>query len=298
MKSLIYSLVVALSAYTSCLANGFDPHSLPASVKWLMHVDMEEARGTQVGAYIAEELYKGEADRKMAAMATILRFDLRKDLRGITLFGQNDQPESAAVVLHGTFDSDALTAMVRDNDDYSVSEHREHTVYSWVDKGVRSYGAFHGERLVLSQGKDLVKQTLDVFDGTKSSLSTDSYLNPGQGIMVAAADMESINHVQAEAAMFKKADSVRLSMTETGRHMKGKLQVSAGNQEISDQLLSLAQGMIAFAQLNEEESPELQQLAQSMKVDQDGLDIDVSLLIPIADIMEMITENQGWKKEF
>ena len=283
-------------------AGEFDPAEVPGSVKWVVHVDLEKARTTQIGKRVMQELSKGDADRKLSALSMILRFDPRKDLNSMTMFGQNEQPASAAVLLEGAFDAAALVTMIRGNDEYTSENHGDQMIHGWVDDGKRTFGAIQGSSIILSQGKAMVKQALDVANGSKKHLAADSGLIPpaeANSFFSAAANMKALGKMkEVDAAMLKQADLVGIALSETGRHMQGTLNVTAANEEVAGQLHAMVQGVIAFAQLNGEESPELQQLAKSVKVLQNGSQVGLSMLLPVADILEMMEENQDWKGQF
>jgi hypothetical protein len=263
---------------------------------------MDKARGTKVGSHILSELSQGEADRKISALSTMLRFDPRKDLRSITLFGQDDAPESSAILIDGVFESDALVTMIKGNDGYKGSAHGDHAIHSWVDKGKRTFGTVHGDTIIMSQGKAVLKQTLDVIDGKKTSLDSNSGLSIASGgdvFFSAAADIAALgDKLEAEAAMLQKAKFLNVALAETGRHISIAANVIAANEEISNQLNSMMAGILAFAQLSAEEEPQLAQFANSTKIEKDGNAVGVTMLLPIADIMEMIDENDQWKNEF
>jgi hypothetical protein len=147
----------------------------------------------------------------------------------------------------------------------------------------------------------MVEQALDVLGGQTAHLGAGDELaamvaGDNQAFLSIAADLSSMGKLDAKAQMFQHASKAGFTLHETTRHVVGTLNIEAKSVEVAGQINTMLAGIVAAGTLNEK--PELNQLANSTKVTQDGNLVRLTVMLPTADLIKLMDEAEAWKKEF
>jgi len=295
-------MAAAVLAAGTAWAGAFDAARVPAGATWVVHADLSALRPTPMGQFLVNELGSGVAGNKLAAFAAIFGFDPLKDLQTITLCGKSKDPTQSVVMVAGAFDKDRLVTLLEANDTYESQPFGAYTIHSWVDEKKpaegRQYGCVHPSgTLVISHGREMIEETLQVLDGKRPSLDAGKVfgaelLSAAPFFMAGANAMGGADGAPS-AAVLKQADAAQLSLSEQGTDLVLRARLTARDGQGANNMLAVAQGMIAVAMLGQEKNPALAQLAQAAQVRLDGKTVRVDIVYPEARAIAAIEERMN-----
>lgn len=300
--------LLACGAGIATRAGSFQAANVPSNAKFVAHLDLQNIRTGKLGSFILEQLAAPEAKTKIDAFSAMIGFDPRLDLHGITLFGTSENPHDAVLLAQGKFDAERLAVLVKANDGYTSSTYGGQTVHSWQDKEkgdrlVRRYGVIlNNGLLAMSDGKHSVEALTDVLSQRSSSLAqangADAPIPSSDAgvIFSAAVDLSGIQNLGKDAEILKKAKGGNISIREQGGQFITQLQVTTSDEQTSNQLHAMMQGMMAFAQLNASNEPDLVKLLQAVSTRVDGSRIQATVTLPADDVIEHLEEEAQKKK--
>src|SRR5271169_3118436 len=115
MKTLLSKVTLALA----CLATGgltasgapLKRADVAADPAWVAHLDCDALRPTTIGQYIQSEMNKPDAQEKLAGFQSMVGFDLRTQLHGLTLYGTGSNPHDGVLLVYADFDPDRLVTL-------------------------------------------------------------------------------------------------------------------------------------------------------------------------------------------
>ena len=281
-----------------------------AEPTWVAHVDCDGLRPTAIGQYLLTELEKPEAQAKFAAFQTIFNFDPRKQLHGLTLYSTGKAPENGVLLVYADFEADRLVTMAKAATDYHGTSYKQHTIHNWIDEkkkakgGVkpRVYAAIQGGHIVVfAQQESRVAQALDVLDRTAPNLAGSAVFpqlgaSGSTGFIQAAARKMDIPDSAPNAAILRLAKQARLEIGESQGQLRATLNLEAGDEEVSKQMVSVGQGLIALMKL-QPNNPGSVKLAEALSLKQDGAGVAVALAFPVADVIELVKAGAAKKAQ-
>lgn len=296
--AMVSGLAVAMVAAAAALGAPLNERDVAADARWVVHADLANLKATSLGAHLLQTLQEEPAERKLAAIQAVFRFDPRRDLDAVTMYGQDQNGDDGVALLRGAFDQNHVLTLLRANDNYEAAAHGAHTVHSWVDQkasgAVRMYGAFYDARtVVVGRSGAKVAAALDVLDGGAPSLAGSGQVVAGQepavnGFFFVVVDLAAMAGARPEAAILKGARAASMEFTETAGQVLASLTVNAQDAQTAAQIQSAAQGMLALAALNQEQNPALAQLAQSIGVVLQDTAVVATLRQPAAQVVEWL----------
>lgn len=275
---------------TRSFAGPLDARRVPDNAVWVVHIDVERLKETEMGKFLMEELSKPEAEQKLAAAQTVFDFDPRKDLQTVTMFGTDLKNPSAVVLAQGRFDPDRLATLAGGQKNYQRGDYAGVEIHQWDDEksGRPMYAAFPAAGWVVA-GPEVaaLKAALDVLGGRRPPLaSRDSSFLPktpnSLPVMVAAVSTEGAVMPDNAPPAVKDARSGALILSETAGEVSLEMVVEFANPELASQVRDMAAGFIAMAALNAQENPELAEIAQKAQVSLDGPTARLRLRVPAA----------------
>jgi len=278
-----------------------------ADPAWLLHLDCDSLRPTAIGQYVLSEMDKPEAKAKLAAFQSIVNFDLRNQLHGITLYGSSQAPADAVLMVYADFDADHLVTLAEAAKDHQSRQHKQHVIHNWIDdkkqatNGVtpRVYAAIQGHRVIFGQREEPVAAALDVLDGTAPSLRSGKAF-PDLGVAGSAHFIEAavrkmdLPESDPNAAILKLSKGVQLVVGEKQKQIQGTLTLVADTDEVAGHIVSIAQGLVSLLKL-QTNKPEAVRLANAITITQDGSKVLGSLVLPSSDAVEVIKADAARK---
>jgi hypothetical protein len=301
------TMAAVLAGAPLLFAAPFNPKDVAAEPALLVHVDCDAIRASSLGQAI---LSQQDVQDKLAAVGALFDFDVRTQLHGLTVYTTEDHPKDGALIVYADFDPNRLLTLAKAADGFHGVTNGSHVIYSWLDdkkKGKdggtpRVYGAISGHRVVIGQDETHLAAALDVIDGTAPGLAGKNGLpqaEAGESILLEGMLLKfDFDDSDDKAAIFKKAKSARLKLSEAGNNMTATVRLEAIDTNTSAQIAAIAQGLLAVVQL-QMPNPDVAKLAQGIVIKQDGpvveLRISTSSSELAHDLVNMVKEGQ--KKE-
>lgn len=273
---------------------------------WLVHMDFDRLRPTTVGQYILTELEKPEAQARLASFQAMFKFDLKTQLHALTLYGMGDAPEQAVLMVYADFDPEHLAALAKGAQEYQSSDHNQHVIHSWIDtsrKGkdgspARTYAAAQGSRvLVFGQTESAVARGLDVMDLSAPNFTASRVFpafDNGAAFFQAGAQHLKVRESDPNAAVFRLSKSIRLQVAESQNRVNATLQLTAGDQEVAQQIASIGQGLISLIKL-QRDRPEATKFAEALTLKQDASEVTVTMSLAAPDAVEIMKADAARK---
>ena len=144
---IISLLAVAIGSAFAETPGKFKPSETSAKATWFAHVNLVRLRDSEVGKQLIGEL-DGEAKRQLRQFERMLNFHPIEDLESATFYGTSSDPEKAVALIRGEFDTDRLTGLAEDGDEYKPFPHGTSTIHSWQDNSNRVYATIAKDTLV------------------------------------------------------------------------------------------------------------------------------------------------------
>jgi hypothetical protein len=254
---------LALSALTSSIAHAepLDTKIVPATAKWVMHVDVDALTDSAAWKTIEPKLREdAEYARGIEEVERIFQVNLDQDLHSVTLYGSSFRKEDAVVVVHARADRERLAMLLSFNEGYAKDQAGSYIVHTWAEADRQNYGAFaSNDRFVVAPSSAKVAAAMDVLEGKKEieTINSDTLTPPlgtgtagvilyvaGEGI----ADLATEN--TARSPLFQQVKSASVAITGAGDGLKASGKLEAVDADVARNVVSLAEGARALVNLN------------------------------------------------
>lgn len=295
---------VLLCVATESRAAPLDPGRVHAEAQWVAHADLSRLRATQVGRHLLASVWTDAVHAGFAALQTVLGFDPRADLDGLTLYG--DSARNGVILVQGRLDTRQLVAFLKANDSYRVASHAGYTIHSWADEACsawnrtgrrvssRKYGCFFDDgTLVLSDAAENVAEALDVLLGNAPSMARQASL---AGLLecedavffLAAADTAALEAFHPQSAMLQNVERLTLRVGETAGQVQVRLDLETPTEDVALNLFRMVEGLRGLAVLNAAANPAAARIAQAADVRRDARRLRFVLKVAAAECIEKI----------
>ncbi len=287
------------------LAAPVNPSDVAAGARWIVHADLDSFKGSEMGRYMKGKLIDPAAQNKLDAFQQMFQFDPSEDIASITLYGATRREEDAIALFRGRFKGDALITLLKANDTYKVRREDGVEIHSWVDekKGgdQRTFGAILDDQVVIiGRGGDNVARAAAVVKGRSAAFNpADAAVPLPQGspsFFAAAANLQDLGIDDPRAAMVRDIVSGSIVIGEQAAQMQGTLSVTTRTPEAAGQMNAMLSGLLAMAQMNREQKPELALAAQRVKPAVDGNTFTVSMAMPVREMIAEMEKHQAKMK--
>jgi hypothetical protein len=280
---------------------------IPTDAVWFLHADIERFKQTQAGQQFMSELEKPEALVKLGALENALNFDLRKDLKGITIYSRSAEPADIVALAQGAFDADRLQTLVTAAREHQGNLHRDYMVHSWIDQrradkeggSPRSYGAIHTNGVVIiGQKSERVTQALDVLDKLEPDAATEKIFAglgdlPATAFLTAAVRQPELPNLDKLppplAVVIKQLKGLRLTVGEVDDRLTFEVQIQADTEESARHFQSIIQGLKGMLAL-QKDNPAAVKLAQNITISQSGTAAIVTLKLAVNEVVQLVKD--------
>ena len=311
MSKIVVTSVLLASlclATVPALATPLQKAEISPTANWALHADVDAFRNSTLGKLLLAELKAQGVEEKMQSFAAIFSFNPLTDLRGVTLYGKGKDRNNAVAIIDGQFDADKLLSILRLNPKYQEIPYQGVTLYGWLNEdknggtaGQLMYGYNHkGQEVVISSGLDALKAAVDTLKGPGAGASTGLLNQMPQGdrgtfLQIGATGIGEIVGQDPKAAILQQADSLSLSAGETAEKLFIGLRLQGQSPEVADNILKMAQGVVAMAQLATQEQPKLSELAKNVTVSRDDKIVQGRFEAPTQSVFAFLKEQ--WEKK-
>lgn len=307
MKTFASTIAAVMAATAFLTAGPLPKESVPAQTKWLLHLDLEKMRTTQVGQYFEKENLGPKLAKAKAGLKQFLDFDLEwEKITSITLFGAGFNPKP---------DAEAALLLKADN---KVAAAFEASLLKQVEKGKASGGpitqeaqgamntyamnhdvfiAIHQDgRVLLSKSHTALAKAIETATNKAANMTSSASFagypdKPDNFFLIALAEGFSNNtHLPPNAKILQSADGCRAVLNETPGKLGLCLTLKAQNDEACQQMQQVAQGLIALSTLSQTENKDLLLLTQAASISTNNRMVTVSTELPVSRVLEKLGE--------
>src|SRR5208283_2434536 len=115
-----------------------DSKNVSADAKWVVHVDVDAVRDSQVvqKAFDTCPMLK-DSGKHFEILREKIGLDLRTDLHGITLYGRDTEKTHGVAIVFATVNQKLLLEKAEKATDHKVTKHGSIDIHSWTQKGGR-----------------------------------------------------------------------------------------------------------------------------------------------------------------
>jgi len=297
------------------LAGAPNTAQIPASAKWVAHVDMTAVTGSQLAAGIIEIVKKEAgptAEKHVQEMLAV--WAKLSDVKSVTLFGPSAVETDAVMIAELTYKQGKIMEMLGIDANAATVSYHGHTIHTFAPKrpGVKGkrHLCFFDEEMIVGGGSlDRVGEAIDLLDGQGEALPADgvlgTMLTPAKGslFLAAATDVNKLvpaapaapaaagaDPLEAQrAAMGKRARDVRVEVGEVGEEVFATVDAVMLTEADGENTRQAIMGIIALMSFQQAENPDLAKLLAAIKIGGTGAMVTASARLSIADILEKIT---------
>jgi len=321
MKKYLLSVFVVVFAATVSFAGAFNPKDVSADAKWMMHVDVAKFQVSEFGQYIKNNPDAQKHRDQMADFRKMLNFDPQSDLSSITMYGADEQHDHAVVIVQGKFDQPKLVEVMKPLPGYAELQHGAHIICSFENKDAgRRAGrrpGMHKQRasaaaaepvaegrakvnvcfidagkVIMGGDLEAVKKAVTVCEGRATAMDESAVKgSAGEGswvYMKGRGELGQMKQINPRSKCFSQMEALEVMVGEDSGSLKAKAVLTAKTPETALQMQSVVQGFVALAVINAQDAPEMAKLAQSVKTSVDGNNTEVSVAVPVKDLIAIV----------
>lgn len=304
--------IACLVALPATQAAPLQHDKISRDAKWILHLDLDHLRKTQVGSFLINDLVRKKLEQKKPDLPFDFNLPLDK-VHGVTAYGTDFEkgPEANGVLL---VDADqkihevAVALLIQQAEAGKAGEgpvkqlKQEDTgVYSIDDEVFVSVQP--GEHLILGKSLKQVERAREILRTKESTLSgTETFQQFPKAshaffFLATAQGFSSNSSIPPQARILQMADAARLVLGEKAEHIFLDLSLQAKDPEVSNQIQMVLQGMVALLSLSQQENPDLLAIANTAKVNRTNHLVSVNLQVPIAKVIARIVEKTKIKDD-
>jgi len=290
-------------------ASPFNSREVNANAKWLVHTDLEQLKTTEIGKYVLSVTNDKELNDLLDSFKKTFNFNPLTDIDGITLYGSGGG-QNGVILLRGEFDSKKMIDLLKINKTHKNKAYGNHQIHSWIDtddenpirktdknkEPTPTYGAIYDSNLILISSREQhLKNALDVLDGKAKSLHNSPLISnlkelPQTDFIMATVDTSGIQDLDPQAMILKKAQMAIFGIGESDGKLTGSLILDTKGTDEAQTLMTIANGMMALAALQTDDTPEIAMLAKAIKININGKQFIATLAVPVTEIIKSIEE--------
>ena len=328
MKYLTALTTALLSTASVAWAGSLNREAIPATAKWVVHIDVEAMNGSQVGACLIKVLQSQE-DNPLNKIEAQLGLNLLEDIYSLTAYGLGEppakgiavevtdedvsisaiaKPRENTVILAVT--NDAVQAVIEtlsaDEQRYKKITRDGHTIHAWSDDdGEEKWLLFtqrtkgEARRVVLaSNNADALLAGIKTLLGDAPSLGGNDDANilasprTGSILFSAANDIGELTGPKGASAIVQQIDKIALDLSEQDGMANLTLSLRAQSAQAAASITQILQGVIAMATLTldpeAEETASIRAIAQSLKFSSDGRRMSLGVQQPAEVVCQLL----------
>ena len=298
---------------TFCLADlpllpvhaAFDPATVPADAKWVLHVDFNTLRESPVGQEIIAQAEKNA----VLPVGANIQIDVKKVLATLgsataygTTFSKDPKEIDGTLILRGTDElrkiAEGVAVQFSISNPEIVTEVKDLPFSAYSIKGEVTV-AFPKEPIILvSRSRQQLLKALDLYRGKGPSAargpsSLKALIPQTKTLFVlAASEVPNTDGLFPEnapqARILKMASSASVAIGNDNKLTTACIQLAATDEAMADKLLKIVQGLGAMLSLAQSDDKQIAEFLQSLKTERNGKIITVNLSFPSDGLVQMI----------
>lgn len=305
------SLLAGSLLATATLAGPLKMDQVPADAKWVLHLDIENALRTHLGAYVGREILDPQLTRPLARLKrqTGIELDWRK-IQSLTAFGTDYQAradDQGVLVIRSTLDLPTYLDQVMAKVDevagpgaglLEKSQENQTTIYT-LRQEIHGAAARNGA-FAVSKSRAQLLRALGVLEGRAAHLgSTKTFQDfppapPSFFFLGLAEGFSRAGGLPPQARVLQSATGGRLTLGESNSQVLVNLVLGAQDAEATVQIQQVLQGLLALAALSQPDNPDLQRLTQATQITTQNQWVTAKVAWPATNLTARLGEQ--WKR--
>lgn len=292
---LIVLLFVLLFMTTLILGATIPKNQIPSDIQWLIHFDMNKFKST----YLYEQVQKNDKplifNRKLDRLNKTFKIDIFKDIKSVTVFGKEGREENTAVLISGNVDREHLLWLLGIAESHEEEAYGKFTIHHWDDDEV---GVIVDDQTILIGGSEsTIKATLDVIAGKRQDISSSPLMSiikdiSGEAYISAVIDNISSLMRGEGPRILKEAGRAFFTVMEKNKNINLKLSLDVGSKDVADNMEQIIRGMIAMANLYENETLKDLKIQDAINIIKKDKTIQMELTYPVEELRSKALERK------
>ena len=300
----IFNLILSLCFCLSLEAKQLDLKMVSEGSNWIMHLDFESMRSSEIGTFMEDSLEKiPEMDKKMKDVQDKFGIDLRS-LSNLTVFGNGERHKGIGI-LEGGVDPVVVSKVTREREYIEETKAGKKTIFS-TNKGKRpiAFSVLKKGKIIFGPDSDYVSEGILLAnrkgDGSKGhSLLlklSNSISDPG---FLLFADVEQITgYTDLNSKMSFMADKVDSCGLVIGDHegsVKMVAFIKADSEEAAINMENMIKGGLAMMDMKVAKDERMAEVFEGSTVLRDKSLIKVDVNLSILAIIDLIKKEMKKK---
>lgn len=306
MKIRMLTLAVVVAVAGIAQAAPLVPAHLPSDAKWVIHVNLEQVRSSDLVEPWREKWEKHERVQEKIKEATEkMGLNPMKDLLGATVYDTKYGRHNGVALIHlSKSDPKKMVALFeKKHPDHKTTKVGDRTIYSWKVKSRRHgehgmAGTFANDNtIVLSRSVDEVKNALAVIDGKSKAMAADGDLVDGlakKSMMVARAiDVDPEYMKVTRCPVLKRCTSATVQWLERKGNLVGRYAFETESEDTAKDFKAVVDGLKGLAALRFGSDKEVSKVLDGLNAKAKGKELNITFKASTEDILTAAKKHMG-----
>jgi hypothetical protein len=295
MKHFLFASVFFLVSQIN--AKQFDLGKVSDGSNWIMHMDFESMRSSEIGSYLEDSLGKiPEMEEKMRGLYEKFGVDLM-GVSNLTLFGTGERHKGIGI-LEGGVNASVVTEVTRTREYIQESKVGKKTIFS-TDKGRRpmAFSVLKKGKIVFGPDRDYVTEGIQIANGKGRGSSSHPILESLNNLMETPgilffADVKGAKETaELDQWAMMMADKIESCGMVIGDHDSGLKMIGiieTNSLESSEPMENMIRGGLAMMEMKAKDNKRMEGLLEDYQVTREGRTIRIVVEVSNSFIIERI----------
>ena len=295
MKHFLFASVFFLVSQIN--AKQFDLGKVSDGSNWIMHMDFESMRSSEIGSYLEDSLGKiPEMEEKMRGLYEKFGVDLM-GVSNLTLFGTGERHKGIGI-LEGGVNVSVVTEVTRTREYIQESKVGKKTIFS-TDKGRRpmAFSVLKKGKIVFGPDRDYVTEGIQIANGKGRGSSSHPILESLNNLMETPgilffADVKGAKETaELDQWAMMMADKIESCGMVIGDHDSGLKMIGiieTNSLESSEPMENMIRGGLAMMEMKAKDNKRMEGLLEDYQVTREGRTIRIVVEVSNSFIIERI----------
>lgn len=278
-------------------AKQLDLGKVSQNSNWIMHMDFESMRNSEIGSYLEDSLEQvPEMEEKMRGLQKKFGVDLM-EVSNLTLFG-NGEKHKGIGILEGGVDATVVTEVTRTREYIQESKVGKKTIFS-TDKGRRpmAFSVLKKGKIVFGPDSNYVSEGIKIANGKGSGSSSHPIIESLNNVVDTPGFLffANVKGVKETAELDQWArmitDKIESCGMVIGDHEGGLKMIGlieTNSLESSEPMENMIRGGLAMMEMKAKDNQRMEGFLEDYKVTREGKTIRVEVEISNSFIIERI----------
>ena len=292
-----FLLVTAWTLAISLSAKQLDLKKVSDGSNWIMHMDFESMRSSEIGSFLEDSLEKiPEMEEKMRGLQKKFGVDLM-GVSNLTLFGTGEKHKGIGI-LEGGVDASIVTEVTRTREYIQESKVGKKTIFS-TDKGRRpiAFSVLKKGKIVFGPDCDYVSEGIQIANGKGSGLSSHPILESLNGVLETPgflffANVKGVKETTEldpwARMMADKIESCGMVIGDDDGGLKMIGLIETHSLESSEPMENMIRGGLAMMEMKAKDNKRMEGLFEGYEVIREGRTIRIEIKISNSFIIERV----------